>query len=151
MRFCIASCVIVGSILGMTALATDSVTTAVVPKYQQDMIDNARHAYMESVAMYDDRAGGITLESVYLWSKRWAEAQADGVPLEIREKAFLAHRERMELLKKKVDAKHKAAAAGGEEDKYCASHYYFAEAESLLGKCANQANDGNGSPHAPMP
>src|SRR5215475_6571763 len=99
MRFCIASCVIAGSILGMTALATDSLTTDAVPNDQQDMIDNARQAYVASIAMYDVGAGGVTLESVYLWSKRWAEAQAEGEPLKVREKAFLAHRERMELLK----------------------------------------------------
>ena len=99
MRFCIASCVIVGSILGMTALATDSVTTDPVPNDQQDMIDNARQAYVASVAMYDVGAGGVTLESVYLWSKRWAEAQADGALLKVREKSYLEHRERMSLIK----------------------------------------------------
>ena len=143
MRFCIASCVIVGSILGMTALATDSVTTDPVPNDQQDMIDNARQAYVASVAMYDVGAGGVTLESVYLWSKRWAETEADGALLKVREKSYLEHRERMSLLKDKMEAKHKAAA-GGEVDKYFSSIYYLAEAESLLRKCVNRDNQMDG-------
>ena len=108
------------------------------------MIDNARQAYVASVAMYDVGAGGVTLESVYLWSKRWAEAEADGALLKVREKSYLEHRERMSLLKNKVEAKHKAAAAGGEQDKYIASLYYLAEAESLLRKCVKRDNQMDG-------
>jgi hypothetical protein len=50
----------------------------------------------------------------------------------------------MSLLEDKVEAKHKAAAGGGEEDKYFASLYYLAEAESLLRKCVKRDNQIDG-------
>ena len=104
------------------------------------MAESAEQAYIASAAMYEVGAGGVTLEAVYTWSKRWAEAEADGAALAIREKAFLAHRERMSLLKDKVEFKYKQALPGGEKDKYYASRYYFAEADSLLRNCAKRAN-----------
>jgi hypothetical protein len=109
-----------------------------VPKEQQQMIDAAQKAYEASAAMYDVGAGGVTLEAVYTWSKRWAEAEADvATPAESR-KALLGHRDRMKTLNEKVTAKYQTGAAGGEKDRYYASQFYLAEAEFWLLKNAKK-------------
>jgi hypothetical protein len=105
-------------------------------KEQQEMIDAAHKAFEASSAMYEVGAGGVTLEGVYTWSRRWAEAGADGAAPNVRHKAYLAHSLRMNQLHDKVEAKYKAAAIGGEKDKYWASFYYKAEAEQMLKKDA---------------
>jgi len=109
-----------------------------ISKEQQQMNDAAQKAYEASAAMYEVGAGGVTLEAVYTWSRRWAETEADGAtPAESR-KTLLAHRDRMKTLNEKVTAKYQTGAVGGEKDKYQASRFYLAEAESWLLKNAKK-------------
>lgn len=103
-----------------------------ISKEQQQMIDAASKAFEAVAALYDIGAGGVTLEGVYTWSRRWADAQADGAPKGDRVKAYMAHRDRMKQLLDKVKRKFETGLAGGEKDKYEAARYYVAEAEYLL-------------------
>ena len=103
-----------------------------ISKEQQEMIDAAGNASEASSALYELGAGGVTLEGVYIWSRRWADAQALDAPLSEQVKAYRAHRDRMKLLFAKVKTKHDTAGAGGEKDKYEAARYYLAEANSRL-------------------
>jgi hypothetical protein len=103
-----------------------------VPKEQQEMIDAAGKALEASAALYEVGAGGVTLEGVYSWSRRWADAQADGAAKGEQVKAFIAHRDRMQKLFEKVKGKFDSGVAGGERDKYEAARYYAAEADCLL-------------------
>jgi hypothetical protein len=96
------------------------------------MIDAAQKAYEASLALWSVGAGGVTFESVYTWSRRWADAQADGADRGKQVKAYMAHRDRMNSLHDFVKKKSEIGAAGGERDKYEAAKYYAAEAEHLL-------------------
>jgi len=105
-----------------------------VSKEQQEMIDAAGNASEASAALYEVGAGGVTLEGVYIWSRRWADAQALDAPKGEQVKAYMAHRDRMKLLFAKVKAKFDTGVAGGTKDRYEAARYYLAEANSLLPK-----------------
>jgi len=105
-----------------------------ISKEQAEMIDAAENASEASAALHEIGAGGVTLEGVYTWSRRWADAQALDAPKGEQMKAYMAHRDRMKLLFLKVKAKHDTGVAGGEKDKYEAARYYAAEANSLLPK-----------------
>src|SRR5262245_8816131 len=100
----------------------------VISTVQQEMIDAAGKAFEASAAMYEVGAGGVTLEGVYTWSRRWADASPKGEQL----KAYTAHRDRMKDLLEKVKAKFDTGVAGGTKDRYEAARYYAAEADYLL-------------------
>jgi len=108
-----------------------------VPNPQQQMVETAQKTYEASRAMWNVGAGGVTLEAAYIWSKRWADAEADGAAPGARRKAYLAHAQRMKQLNDIISVKHQVAAVGGEEDKLQATRYYLAEAEYLLSKKDN--------------
>jgi len=110
-----------------------------VSKERQKMTETAEKAYEASMAMWGVGAGGVTLEAVYTWSRRWAEAEADGVGPEARRKAYAAHLLRMRKIREMVGIKHDQAVAGGEEDKFQAARYYLAEAEYWLAKIDSAA------------
>ena len=105
-----------------------------ISKEQQEMIDAAEHAYEASAALYEVGAGGVTLEGVYTWSRRWADAQAEGAPLGEQVKTNMAHRDRMKTLFDRVKRRFDNGIVGGERDKYEAARYYVAEAECRLPK-----------------
>ena len=107
-----------------------------VSKEQLQMIDAAGKAYEAAIAMYEVGAGGVTSESLYTWSRRWTDAQADGAPRAEQVKFFMAHRDRMKKLLENVNAKFRNGLNGGEKDKYEAARYYAAEADYLLLKMA---------------
>src|SRR5262245_41442982 len=107
-----------------------------VSKEQQQMIDAAGKAYEAAITMYEIGTGGATSEAVYTWSRRWADAEANGAPRAEQVKVFMAHRDRMKKLLEKVNVKFKIGLDGGEKDKYEAARYYAAEADYLLLKMA---------------
>jgi len=110
-----------------------------VSKEQQEMVDAARDASEKIAACYDIGALSVTLEDVYTWSRRWADAQADGAPKGEQVKAYMAHRDRMKLLFAKVKRKHDDGVVGGENPRYEAARYYAAEATYLLLKKSSDA------------
>lgn len=110
-----------------------------VAKEQQKMIETAQKACEASTALWGVGAGGVTLEAVYTWSRRWAEAEADGASPEARHKAYAAHLLRMRKIREIVGMKHDQAVAGGEEDRFQAARYYLAEAEYWLAKMDSAA------------
>jgi hypothetical protein len=115
--------------------APDQESDQMISKVQQEMIDAAGEAYEASAAMYDVGAGDVTLEGVYTWSRRWADAAPKGEQL----KAYTAHRDRMKNLLAKVKAKFETGLAGGTKDRYAAARYYAAEADYLLLKMTSDA------------
>ena len=110
-----------------------------VSKEQQQMIDAAGEASETVTACYDIGAAGVTLEEVYTWSRRWADAQADGAPKGEQVKAYMAHRDRMKKLFDKVKRRHDDGVVGGEKPRYEAAQYYAAEATYLLLKMTSNS------------
>jgi len=106
---------------------------------QQQMIDAAVKASEAVTVLYDIGAGGVTLEGVYTWSRRWADAQGDGAPKGEQVKAYMAHRDRMKKLFDKVKRRHDDGVVGGEKPRYEAAQYYAAEATYLLLKMTSNS------------
>jgi len=113
----------------------DDESDQMISKVQQEMIDAAGNAFEASAALYEVGAGGVTLEGVYIWSRRWADAAPKGEQL----KAYTAHRDRMKNLLDKVKVKFDTGVAGGTKDRYEAARYYAAEADYLLLKMTSNS------------
>jgi len=115
--------------------APDDESDQMISKVQQEMFDAAEKAYEASAAMYEVGAGGVTLEGVYTWSRRWADAAPKGEQL----RAYAAHRDRMKNLLDSMKMKFDKGVAGGTKDRYEAARYYAAEADYLLLKMTSNA------------
>jgi hypothetical protein len=98
---------------------------------QKRMVEAAQKAYEASMAMWQVGAGGVTLEGIYTWSRRWAEAAAEGARPGDRLHAYMLHCDRMRDLLRAITDKHNEGIPGGELDKFEAAKFYLAEAEYL--------------------
>lgn len=93
------------------------------PASQKARVDAAQKAY--GLAEAQHQAGTATVEAVYTWSRRWAEAQrASGVGA-----AMADHGKRMKSLEAAVKAKVGAGAASALDAQ--AAAYFVAEADAL--------------------
>jgi hypothetical protein len=90
----------------------------------------ARDAYQAVTASYE--AGTGKLDDVYLWSKRWMQAEIDSGPAGDAKKFYGEHQQRMQQLNAVVSAKHRVGAVGGEGELFTAVTFYLAEADFLL-------------------
>jgi beta-lactamase regulating signal transducer with metallopeptidase domain len=113
-------------------LVGEEVTADANPSRQvTEMIDAAKKAFSASQAAYD--AGTITMDNVYVWSRHWLQASLAGATNQKqRLDGYLDHRARMMQLFKKTSALFHAGSKGGEADKYYATKFYVAEAETWL-------------------
>lgn len=101
------------------------------PAFYQDMADVAAKTYEATAASYE--MGTEIMANVYVWSRRWLDAERALATSDREELAALkAHRERMKLLMRKVRALYVTGSKGGEAEKYYASRYYLAEANAWL-------------------
>jgi len=99
---------------------------------QERMIEAAGKAYEASCALWQVGAGEVTVEAIYTWSRRWAEAEAEGAAAADQLKAYTLHRDRMRNLLATVSDRRTQGLNGGQEDRYQAARYYLAEADYLL-------------------
>lgn len=88
----------------------------------------AQKAYEESVKAIRD--GRSDAEKVYVWSRRWLEAQRDADKKADRTAGLKAHRDRMKDLRQTAEALYKLAKAPYAE--VAGTEYYLAEAELWL-------------------
>ncbi|HET6881439.1 MAG TPA: hypothetical protein VFI31_14850 [Pirellulales bacterium] len=101
------------------------------PAMVEDMAVAAEKTYQATAAGYD--MGTEVLANVYVWSRRWLDAERKLAKNEAEDLVALkAHRERMKLLMTKVRALFNLGAKGGEQERYFATRYYLAEANALL-------------------
>jgi len=142
MRSFITLGILAGALLCALATPGQELDQRTLSKEQQQMIDSAHRAYEASAASWE-AVNGATVEGVYTWSRRWADAEADGAPKGEQVKACMAHRDRMKKALVTVGKLHDAGEVGGEKDKWEAARYYVAEADYLLLK---KAQDNKRSP-----
>ncbi len=101
------------------------------------MVDDAAKAYEASKASYD--VGTEVMSNVYVWSRRWLEAERALAQTDEEEIAALrAHRERMRRLFLLINAFYTAGTRGGETPKFFATKYYLAEADVWLAAAKNR-------------
>lgn len=104
---------------------------AAYAKAAEAMLETAKATYEATAAGYD--AGTITLPELYLWSRRWLEAERTLASTKEDELAALAqHWQRMRTTLRKVGALYFAGSKGGEAEKYHGAEFYLAEAEMWL-------------------
>lgn len=115
MRRTVALVALVSS-LGVVAAARATLTAPTPSASAKARADAAQKAYVVAEAQL--KAGTGTVEAVYLWSKRWSDAQH----------APAKHLERMHDLETTVKARVTAGTLGAIETHAVA--YYVAEAES---------------------
>lgn len=97
----------------------------------------ARLVYEAMVKELHEGRGQVDADRLYLWSRRWMEAQRDASPKKADQIAALeAHRDRMKDLRKMAEQRYKAGQ-GSHAEVLCVD-FYLAEAELWLSK-ANKA------------
>ena len=97
----------------------------------QTLVETAKQTWDVTAAEYDN--GTVTLEMVYLWSRRLLEAERIAARNDDDEIAALArHWKRMHVLYLKTKALFEAGVRGGEEQKLRSTSFYLAEAELWL-------------------
>jgi hypothetical protein len=98
---------------------------------KQAMLKAAKNTYEATRAAYE--VGTETLANVFLWSRRWLEAElAVTEDDETELAAFNAHWDRMNQIHGKIKALFGQGVRGGEAEKLHASEFYLAEAEFWL-------------------
>jgi len=104
------------------------------------MRDAAKKAYEAFNAGHD--VGTTLTPEVYVWSRRWAEAERALAKTKKEESAaLLGHWRRMGDLHAKIEALFRAGANGGERDRYFPAKYYLAEAELMLAEAGVPQGD----------
>jgi outer membrane protein TolC len=92
-------------------------------------VEAARTAYKATMTAF--REGRSDSEKVYLWSRRWLEAQRDASPkLAERAAAIEAHRQRMKDLRKMAEQNYKRGQAPIAD--VLGADFYIAEADLWL-------------------
>jgi beta-lactamase regulating signal transducer with metallopeptidase domain len=121
--------------------AEDQVDRSNSPEHEkavQLLLETAKQAWDVTAAEYDN--GTVTLEMVYLWSRRLLEAERIAAKNKDDEIAALArHWKRMHVLYIKTKALFDAGARGGETQKVKSTSFYVAEAELWLANAGSQA------------
>jgi hypothetical protein len=95
-----------------------------------EMLEAARRAFNAYSAEYD--TGKADLDTLYVWSRRWMDAQRLGQRNDEAVRADADHLARMIKLHGRVDALHRVGGVGGEEATLRAAEFYVAEAKALL-------------------
>jgi hypothetical protein len=90
----------------------------------------AKEAYAAFETMY--QVGKATTEDVYVWSRRWMDAELKNDPM--NKQAVEDHWKRMRELHMRVATLHRAGVAGGEASTLAAAEYYLAEAAAEYGR-----------------
>ncbi|HEV3341975.1 MAG TPA: hypothetical protein VG125_16525, partial [Pirellulales bacterium] len=86
--------------------------------------------------------GTEIMSNVYVWSRRWLEAERALARTDAEEIAALeAHRARMKQLMLKIRALYMTGTKGGEMEKFNATRFYLAEADAWLGTAKNRGLD----------
>jgi hypothetical protein len=102
------------------------------------MLEAAKKTYEATNAGY--YAGTAPGPDVYVWSRRWLEAERSLAKNDRDQLAALtAHWERMQSLYKRVERLYRAGSKGGESEKYFALRFYVAEAELFLADAGGAA------------
>jgi len=97
----------------------------------EQLTADAAHAYEATKASYE--VGTSVMADVYVWSRRWLDAERNLAQTDADEIASLrAHRERMKNLFLKVNALFMFRVKGAEPPKFFAAKYYLAEADVWL-------------------
>jgi beta-lactamase regulating signal transducer with metallopeptidase domain len=100
-------------------------------KAAKAMLEAAAKTYEATAAGYD--AGTAPGQDVYVWSRRWLDAERSLAKNNRDQLAALtAHWERMRALYRRVEALYRHGSKGGELEKYFALRFYVAEAELFL-------------------
>lgn len=100
-------------------------------KAAKAMLEAAAKTYEATAAGYD--AGTAPGQDVYIWSRRWLDAERSLAKNDHHQLAALtAHWERMHTLYRKIEALYRHGSKGGEAEKYFAMRFYVAEAELFL-------------------
>jgi beta-lactamase regulating signal transducer with metallopeptidase domain len=106
------------------------------------MLEAAKKAYEATAAGYD--AGTAPLPDLYVWSRRWLEAERNlAKTLKDQRSALMQHWDRMSVTHRKVAAMYFAGSKGGEVEKYYATKFYLAEAEMWLAQAGGDAPSGD--------
>jgi len=109
--------------LGLAHAYTPPAASATPTPAMKAKVDSAQKAY--AIAEAQLKAGTGTVDTVYAWSKRWAEAQrATGVATAVAD-----HLKRMQALETLVKTKVGAGLLNAIETN--ATAYYVAEAETM--------------------
>lgn len=91
----------------------------------------ARLVYEAMVKELHEGRGQVNADRLYLWSRRWMEAQRDVSPKKADQVAALeAHRDRMKDLRKTTEQRYKAGQ--GSHAEVLSVDFYIAEAELWL-------------------
>jgi len=90
--------------------------------------DAARKVYESTTAAFDCGMSGDP-EPLYVWSRRWLEAELREANATQSKAAYTAHRDRMKVLNEKIDSRARAGTRGGSSENVAAAEYYLAEAE----------------------
>lgn len=97
-------------------------------KAAEAVLETAKQTSELTTAEYDE--GTVTLTEVYVWSRRWLDAQrALAKNQEEGLNALRDHLKRMQRLLRITKALRDSGARGGEEQKLRAMRYYVAEVE----------------------
>jgi hypothetical protein len=100
-------------------------------KAAKGMLAAAAKTYEATTAAYN--AGTAPGQDVYVWSRRWLEADRNLAKNDRDQLAALtAHWERTHALYKRVEALYRNGSKGGEAEMYFAMRFYVAEAELFL-------------------
>lgn len=107
------------------------------PAMYREMEETAAKTYEATKASYD--MGTEIMANLYVWSRRWLDAERALTKTDAEELAALrAHRERMKKLMMKVRALYATGSKGGEAERFFASKYYLAEADTWLAAAKNR-------------
>jgi hypothetical protein len=136
---------VAAALLGLAAIALKPVGAAVESNTRaepkalereraiaaESMLEAAKKTY-GAIAFGND-AGTAAFADLYTWSRRWLEAAKSIAKSDQEQLAALReHRERVNRIHQQIAALHRAAAKGGEDEKFYATKYYLAEAELWL-------------------
>ena len=117
--------------VGRTALAVVVVVLTTVVYFDREVVAEAApspkiQAAQQAFKLYEAsyRAGTGSIESVYIWSRRWLDAER--VP---HRNAAKSHLVRMQALE--AEAKKRVAAGTGNQAEAAAAAFYLAEASEL--------------------
>ena len=106
----------------------------------QRMADAAAKTFEATKASYD--VGTEVMSNVYVWSRRWLEADRALARSDADEIAALeAHRRRMRQLMMKIRAMYVTGTKGGEIERFAATKFYLAEADAWLASAQNRGLD----------
>ncbi|HWB09622.1 MAG TPA: M56 family metallopeptidase [Pirellulales bacterium] len=129
--------------LGPRGAAAEQEVDATRPEHKVDralltrMVDDAANTYQATMTAY--MVGEAIMADVYVWSRRWLDAERAIANTEADEIAALRdHRERMKRLFLQVNALYTDGVRGGERPKFFATKYYLHEADVWLAAAKNR-------------